>query len=38
MERNDLTLCSAIMVELWMKKTEMGDYVQYNVEDMSGSV
>jgi len=34
-ERDDLTLCSAMMVELWMRKREMGDEDRNDVEDMS---
>jgi len=34
-ERDDLTLCSAMMVEMWMKKREMGDEDENNVEDTS---
>jgi len=33
---DDLTLCSAMMVEMWMRKREMGDKDENNVEDMSG--
>jgi len=36
MEKNDLTLCSAMMVELWTRKREMGDEDENDVEDMSG--
>jgi len=35
-ERDDLTLCSAMMVEMWMRKREMGDEDENDVEDMSG--
>ena len=34
---DDLTLCSAMMVELWTRKREMGDEDENNVEDTSGS-
>jgi hypothetical protein len=34
MERDDLTLCSAMMVEIWTRKREMGDEHENNV-DMS---
>jgi len=36
MERDDLTLCSAMMVELWTRTTGMGDDDENNVEDTSG--
>jgi len=35
-ERDDLTLCSAMMVELWMRKRKMGDEVENDMEDTSG--
>jgi hypothetical protein len=35
MERDDLTLCSAMMVELWTRKREMGDENEDNVDDTS---
>jgi len=35
-ERDELTLCSAMMVEMWMRKREMGDEDENNVEDTSG--
>jgi hypothetical protein len=35
MERDDLTLCSAMMVELWTRKREMGDENEDDVEDTS---
>jgi len=35
-ERDDLTLCSAMMVELWTRKREMGDEDENDVEDTSG--
>jgi len=35
-ERDNLTLCSAMMVEWWMRKREMGDEDENDVEDMSG--
>jgi len=35
-ERDDLTLYSAIMVVMWMRKREMGDEDENNVEDTSG--
>jgi len=35
-ERDDLTLCSAMMVEMWMRKREMGDEDENNVEHKSG--
>jgi hypothetical protein len=34
-ERDDLTLCSAMMIELWMGKREMGDEDEKDVEDTS---
>jgi len=36
MERDDLTLCSAMMVEMWMRKREMGDEDENDVKDRSG--
>ena len=30
---NDLTLCSAMMVELWTRKREMGDEDENDVDD-----
>jgi len=36
MERDDFTLCSAMMVELWTRNREMGDEDEKDVEDMSG--
>jgi len=36
MERDDLTLCSAMMVELWTRKREMEEEDENDVEDMSG--
>jgi len=35
-ERDDLTLCPAMMVEMWMRKREMGDEDENDVEDKSG--
>jgi len=35
-ESDDLTLCSAMMVEMWMRKREMGDEDENDVEDTSG--
>jgi len=35
-ERVDLTLCSAMMVELWSGKREMGDEDENHVDDTSG--
>jgi len=35
-ERDDLTLCSAMMGELWTRKREMGDGNENDVEDTSG--
>jgi len=35
-ERDDLTLCSAMMVEMWMRKREMWDEDKNDVEDTSG--
>jgi len=35
-ERDDLTVCSAMMVEMWMRKSEMGDEDENDVEDTSG--
>jgi hypothetical protein len=34
--RDDLTLCSAMMVELWTRRREMGDENENDVEDPSG--
>jgi hypothetical protein len=34
--RDDLTLRSAMMVELWTRKREMGDENENDVEDTSG--
>jgi hypothetical protein len=36
MERVDLTLFSAMIVELWTRKREMGDEDENDVEDTSG--
>jgi len=36
MERDDLTLCYLMMVELWTRKREMGDEDENNVENTSG--
>jgi len=36
-ERDDLTLCSAMMAELWMRKREIGDEDENDVEDTSGN-
>jgi len=36
MERDDLTLCSAMMLELWTRKRAMGDEDENVVEDTSG--
>jgi hypothetical protein len=35
MERDDLTLCSVMIVELWTRKREMGEKDENDVEDMS---
>jgi hypothetical protein len=35
-ERDDITLCSAMMVELWTRKREMEDEDENYVEDTSG--
>jgi len=35
-ERDDLTLCSAMMVEMWARKRDMGDEDENDVEDTSG--
>jgi len=35
-ERDDLTLCSAMTVEMWMRKREMWDEDENDVEDTSG--
>jgi hypothetical protein len=35
-ERDDLTLCSAMMVQLWTRKREMGGEDENDVEDTSG--
>jgi hypothetical protein len=34
-ERNDIIMCFAMMVELWMRKREMGDEDENDVEDTS---
>jgi len=36
MERDELTLCSAMMVELWTRKREMRDEDENNMDDTSG--
>jgi hypothetical protein len=36
MERDDLTFGSAVMVELWTRKREMGDEYENDVEDTRG--
>jgi len=36
MERDDITLYSAMKIELWMRKREMGDEDENDVEHMSG--
>ena len=36
MERDDLTLCFAMMVELWTTERDMGDEDENDVEDTSG--
>jgi len=33
---DDITLCSTMMLELWMRKREMGDQDENDVEDKSG--
>ena len=35
-ERDDLTLCSAMMVELWMRRREMGEEDENALEHPSG--
>jgi len=35
-QRHDLNLCPAMMIELWMTKREMGDEDVNHVQDMSG--
>jgi len=35
-ERDDSTLCSAMMVELWMRNNETGEEDEYDVDDTSG--
>jgi len=35
-ERDDLTLCSAMIVELWTRMSEMRDEDENNVERTSG--
>jgi hypothetical protein len=35
-ERDDLTLCSAMMVELWTRKREKGNEDEYDMENTSG--
>jgi len=34
-ERDDLTSCSAMILELWMRMREMGDEDENDVEDTS---
>ena len=34
--RDDLTVCSAMIVELWMRKSEMVDEEENHVDNMSG--
>jgi len=36
-ERDDLTFCSSMMVELWTRKRAMGDEDEHDVENMSWS-
>jgi len=36
MESDDLTLCSAMMVELWTRKREMGDEDENDMENTNG--
>ena len=33
---DDLTLCSAMMVELWTRKREIGDEDENDMEDTNG--
>jgi len=35
-EKDDLTSGSAVMVEFWTRKREMGDEYEHDVEDTSG--
>jgi hypothetical protein len=35
-ERDDLTLCSVMLVGLWTRRREMGDEDENEVEDPSG--
>jgi hypothetical protein len=35
-ERDDLTWGSAMMVELWTRKSQMGDEDEYNMDNTSG--
>jgi len=37
-ERDDLTSCSPVMVELWMRKREVGDEDGTTWEDLRGCV
>ena len=34
--KDDLTLCSAMMVEFWTRRREMGDENENDMEDTSG--
>jgi hypothetical protein len=36
MERDDITVCSAMIVEMWMRKGEMGYEDEKDAEDTSG--
>jgi len=36
MKRDDLTLCSTMMVEVWTRQRVMGDEDENDVEDTSG--
>jgi len=36
MERDDFTMCSAMMVEWWMRQREMGEEDEKDLEDTSG--
>ena len=35
-ERDDLTLCSVMMIELWTRKRDMADEDENDMEDTSG--
>jgi hypothetical protein len=35
-ERDNLNMCSTMMIELWTRKKEIGDEVENDVQDMGG--